>query len=65
MKRECEERMELIDALGEAREQLLILKKPAGSSFKVQCSGCSYTMQLFKSSSDILLLYPEPKSSQG
>ncbi|XP_067947290.1 cingulin-like protein 1 [Watersipora subatra] len=27
--RECEERMELIDALGEAREQLLILKKPS------------------------------------
>ena len=39
MKRECEERMELIDALGEAREQLLILKKPAGSVRKVQCSG--------------------------
>ena len=33
MSRECEERMELIDALGEAREQLLHLKKPAGSFY--------------------------------
>lgn len=33
VRRECEERLELTDALGEARAQLLALQRASGSSF--------------------------------
>lgn len=33
VRRECEERLELTDALGEARAQLLALQRTSGSSF--------------------------------